>query len=1060
MASKKPQHPIPPPNTGVRKDVNKLVQTAEMAEEGTNCLYFDGVIRPRPAMTAQEFGTQESDAWKLLYEDGDIAGYHLTAYVQMDNGTIIGNFVNTAQTAQQIYYTTDMGISWQVTAHHPNASPTNTFTKAMYIFGGYLFMFELFDNVHADYQCLPDPTIHVPVEKLYRADLSAFPTTLTFTTLGPIEIDAGLYQVGISSPYYCSAFWPECEITYDSTTGHLLVMHQRSTSGLPMTWGLKNALTTVNWATDWYFVDGDIRALLVEGAWFVQPWYVNREWLVASYLQAPFSFPFITVKNTLWIREFTYQSGSGEFEYGTQEENLVVSEIQTGADVNNHIINIGPHGELSGYGAARRGVGLEDTTYSEFVVLFGGGVVPTAPAGQNGGNGDPHGGPLELSIENIYDAWKFRLASPDDGDPIILDQEILKTWPAGNNFGMQLFDLFLSAGRLATYFQTEGTGPWDVYGTSSDDDAETWKDTAVGDFDITYNTIDKPVYNETTKQHFIADSLDGYAHTKNANEMGVTKLWLAPTTGGESNLGATTAMFQMDMDDEDAVVVQGTTKHLLRLDRNTGLWNRLSANHSETVDNAPTGSWYDLGDIPPLGVSNDRSEYVSGTTIDGTYGTHPFVFRSFEAQGNTFLLATNGQCRPLCYHYSMNGGFARRMGEVPLNDPNDLPDWDPLSFPIGYLRTGNLAPVARCMAVGANRVILANLPSSSPYGVEVSGFNDPDRGWGLEQFTLLGDTPGEIVGMNELSALSVAMYKTDAVYQVIAQTEFLGVAAPFRFELSKAGISGPCSPGSILRNFDGKHAYLARDGGVYMYDGVAPIDGGRNIRRMIQGNIDLNALGQTWGMVDTERKLIWFFYPAKNGLVNRGIVISTDQGYPWPVWPVELPGGWNFAAGGAVFLEDDITIGEVGRLGDYTDETLGSFSSGHQQLLMGTESNVWFSQKWIDDGDYSDSGKPIRIELLNGWTTPGGAHRWTADEVYHIFSSPDPEMELLCTLKAQQFGEEIIDSKAVPISAGRLRRRTRHRISGLQFAVELKGAITRFFSWGGGVMTAKRSGDR
>jgi hypothetical protein len=1040
MASKKPQFPIAVPSTGVRKDINRLVQTPEMAEEGKNCLYFDGVIRPRPAMTPLEFGTTEAKAWKLLYEDGDVAGFHLTAYVQLDDGTILGSFCNTSETAQKLSYSTDMGLTWQDTALHPRATVSTTFTKAMYLFGGYLFIFDLHSDLNF-YSCHPNPQTHTPNEYLYRADVSTFPSSLSFTTLGPIEADAYAISGYGTNPYYCTRWWPWGDIRYDSDTGHLLAMDQRSslTGSDPFIWGLKNALTTADWATDSYEIGGTPESQAVSGIGQTQPWFVNEEWIALGEYSAPLAIPFITTTSTLRVHSLVYRTASSKFVYDEVSEELITGQIQASSNVLNQIVNIGPHADVKQYGIAHPGVDLKDTAQSEFLVKLGGGVM---------GN-DRH--PKDL--------WKFVLAHPDDAEPFILSRTLLKTW--ADDWGDH-FRMFNCAGRVVFNWTPDGSNPLDIYLSSSDDDGLTWQDTALGDMNLASNPIYVPVYNESTKQHFFGTSvgLISGGGQETVADWGVDDLWLAPSTGGAGDLGSSTAMFQMDMDDEDAVIIQGTTKHLLRLDRNTGIWDRLSANHAEEVDNGAAGTWYDSGDIPPLGVSDDRAEYVSGTTIDGTYGTHPFVFRSFIAQGNTFLLATNGQCRPLCYHYNMNGGFARRMGEIPPGDPNDINPWDPDSWPAGYLRTGNLAPVARCMAVGANRVILANLPAESGYAVEVGGFNDPDRGWGLEQFTLLGDTPGEIVGMNELSALAVAMYKTDAIYQAIAQTEFLGVASPFRFELSKAGISGPCSPGAILRNFDGKHSYLARDGGVYMYDGVAPIDGGRNIRRMIQGTIDLNSLGATWGMVDTERKLIWFFYPSKNGLVNRGVVISTDQGYPWPVWPVDLPGGWNFSAGGAVFLEDDITIGEVGRLGDYGTETLSSFSTGYQQLLMGTEANVWFSQKWNDDGDYTDSGKPINIELLPGWTTPGGAHRWTADEIYHIFSSPDPEMEIMCTLKAQQFGNQILDSKSVPLSAGRLRRRTRHRISGTQFAPEFKGAITRFFSWGGGVMTAKRSGDR
>jgi hypothetical protein len=519
-----------------------------------------------------------------------------------------------------------------------------------------------------------------------------------------------------------------------------------------------------------------------------------------------------------------------------------------------------------------------------------------------------------------------------------------------------------------------------------------------------------------------------------------------------------TSVLQLDLDEEDDAIVCGTTRAWKRLNIATNEWDRITADQIQTVEGSDAGTWIESGDIPPLSVSADDDAYESGVTIDALYGENPWIFRSVEGQGKTFLIGTNGQCYPLCYHEDMPGGFARRLGEMTPEDPNYLADMS--RHPEGYLSTGNLAPKAKCMATGANRVLLANLIGGSPFGVEVSGFNDADRGWGLEQYTLLGDTPGPIVTMEEISALSVALYKTDAIYHAIAQTEFLGVAAPFRFELSKAGISGPCSAASVLRNFDGRHIYLARDGGVYLYDSVAPIDGGRNIRRMIQGQLNHNELGKVWGMVDSARKLVWFFYPTEGGLVNQGLVISTDQGYPWPVWPIKLPAGWNFTTGSAVTLTDDIAVGEVGRLGDYTDETLTSFSTGEQAMLMALKGNTWFKQKWEDDGDYSDSGIPIDIDLELGWLTPGGVQINRADELYHIFSSPDPEQELQVRMKAQQIGANIRYSKWQTLSAGTLRRRTRHRVSGVQFAMQMRGKIKRMFNWGGGVMTITKTGDR
>jgi hypothetical protein len=403
----------------------------------------------------------------------------------------------------------------------------------------------------------------------------------------------------------------------------------------------------------------------------------------------------------------------------------------------------------------------------------------------------------------------------------------------------------------------------------------------------------------------------------------------------------------------------------------------------------------------------------------------------------------------------MTNSFARRLGEAPLNG-------------VGYIAgdtypNGVLAPRAKCIASAANRLLLGNNPNGSKYEVNVSAFNDPDRGWQADaagQLVLLGDTPGEIISMNEISALQVAIYKEDAIYHAVAQATLLGVSAPFRFELSKAGIAGPCSANAVQRNFDGRQIYLARDGGVYMYDGVAPLDGGRNIRRMIQGNIDLANVGKAWGMVDRQRKMAWFFYPGADSIVNKGIVISTDQGYPWPSWPIALPDGWNFAAGSEISLNKDLAIGELGLFDSYTDESLGSFSSGKTAMLVGRDTGVFYTQKWDDDGTYTDSGLPIDIHLRNGWTTPGQVEIFTADELYHIFSSPDPEQQLEVRLRAQQIGRRIKERGPSMLSSGKNRRRTRHRVSGAQFQIDIQGSIDRMFTWGGAVMTIQKRGNR
>jgi hypothetical protein len=41
-----------------------------------------------------------------------------------------------------------------------------------------------------------------------------------------------------------------------------------------------------------------------------------------------------------------------------------------------------------------------------------------------------------------------------------------------------------------------------------------------------------------------------------------------------------------------------------------------------------------------------------------------------------------------------------------------------------------------------------------------------------------------------------------------------------------------------------------------------------------------------------------------------------------------------------------------------------------------------------------------------------------------------------------------------------LRRRTRHRVSGVQFAMQMRGGIKRIFNWGGGILNITKTGDR
>ena len=127
-------------------------------------------------------------------------------------------------------------------------------------------------------------------------------------------------------------------------------------------------------------------------------------------------------------------------------------------------------------------------------------------------------------------------------------------------------------------------------------------------------------------------------------------------------------------------------------------------------------------------------------------------------------------------------------------------------------------------------------------------------------------------------------------------------------------------------------------------------------------------------------------------------------------------------------------------------------------MMMGRKSGVFFLQKWQDDGDYTDDGRPIGVHLRTGWTTPGGVQIHTADELYHIFSCPDVDQELEIRLRAQKIGRNIVTRGPRMLSSGKPRRRTRHRVGGVQFSVDIRGSIRRAFNWAGAVMTHSNGG--
>ena len=1029
MAGKKPQVPIVIPSTGTRKDIDPHVATADMAVAAENVVAFDQVIRPRPALNNEGFGAI-AQPWSQVYDDGDFGpDWHPYAFCQLDDGTLLVSCRNdTTGAAQRFMHSTDQGESWQVTAAvHPEAADGDHVITWMAVYNEKLFCHT--QNFDATW----DPEVDAGVEYIYRSALTSFPATLSFDSIGPIEFNKFDHGWGGPDPYlysFLDMYLGKTEISYDEDNDALMFLYMSDNgvdAGGYEAWCIYDASTTTG--------AGDVTHLgnqppLLGGVYYSNLSWANRKWLTytkgtALFAQPPQNYARIVTAYCIQLEwngsDYTYDADVGN--YMTIYNNNLANPI-----------NIGTY-EIDSTGVVSIGGRALEVPYTDDLFYV-----------------------LQYSVSSLFKQMQLMRVSMNSSG--FDEHEITESW--GPEFTLaSAYDPFDTDHKLAIFTEGDLENSDKTYVITSANAGETWQRSVYGGLDIDLSASNRghEHVNRVTDQHFVHDRTSSGVSTYYQ----YNSIWYMPSSAAPNLYGSPTQVGQIDLDEEDQAIIVGTTKALLRLDRTNNLWDRITADHLQTVDTGVTGVWTESGDIPPLSVTDDRTEYVSGVSIDSAYGDNHWVFRSIEVQGKTFFLATNGQCYPIAYHEDMEGGFARRMGEVQPTDPNDLPAFDPLDYPAGYLRTGNLAPKASCMAVGANRVLLGNL-GISPFGVDTSAFSDCDRGWGLTQTTLLGDTPGPIVSMNEVSALQIAIYKTDAIYHAVAQTEFMGVAAPFRFELAKAGVVGPCSPSSVLRNYDGRQIYLGRDGGVYMYDGVAPIDGGRNIRRMVQPYLDPNQLEKCWGMVDYRRKLIWFFYPTKGGQVNKGIVLSTDQGYPWQCWPITLPVGWNFTTGLDARFSTDPALEDLGGvLGDYGDATLGSFSTGEQFMIMGRENNTWYTQDWDDDGTYTDDGAPLSVLMDTGWTNPpgsGGASTYMLDELYHIFNSPDPDMELQIRVKAQQLGENVRYSEARDLYAGKVRRKTSHRVSGTRFGVEMSGKIRRSFTWGGAISTIIKRGER
>jgi len=465
-------------------------------------------------------------------------------------------------------------------------------------------------------------------------------------------------------------------------------------------------------------------------------------------------------------------------------------------------------------------------------------------------------------------------------------------------------------------------------------------------------------------------------------------------------------------------------------DRPLGLvqWNADSENGSVVM---MTGSkWY-------------RYNHTTNIWTDIT-GTNPLtgsaealgVFRTFERGNITYLIGCNGADPPKYWD-----GQAATYSDV----------------------TGG-PPVARVPIVSANRLVLAGAGTDRLL-VDVSAFNDFLSGYGTVQQTLLGDTPGEIIAGMEINALRHVIYKTDAIYHGIAQAEFYGVATPFRYEAAATDVPGPVSPLALVGMPDGTQVYLAEDGGLYLFDGVRPIEIGRHIREHVQAMWDYSFRRQSWLTFDQRRKLLWVWYAHTNGGMQKGIVCATDrvvQGLGWPMWPVELPSGWEATAGGSLNLATVETIGDgSGHTIGSSHESIGSGRTFEPKSVVAISSGAFFSQQWEDAGTYKDGKADISVDCITGYSDLGIPHRFkTVSEIEHLIELESGE-SVSFQLKSADYGEDETTSATATVSDTTKPRTSSFRQTGKWFALRIFSAVVdRLFKWDGGIISFKPRGPR
>src|SRR5262245_6473098 len=367
--------------------------------------------------------------------------------------------------------------------------------------------------------------------------------------------------------------------------------------------------------------------------------------------------------------------------------------------------------------------------------------------------------------------------------------------------------------------------------------------------------------------------------------------------------------------------------------------------------NAGTNAWVDISGGTALTASPSQQQ----------------VFRKFSKAGSTWLLGVNGKDAPK--------------------------KWDGLTA--AYTNIGGSPPIARCMMVVGDRVLLGNLTRAtpSPVEVDVSSLSDFDSGWGTVLVKVLGEVPGEIIAMESMGFLQGAIYLDTAIALAIAQDG----TVPFRFDF-RTNVKGPVATQAVTPISDGVHAYLAHDSAVYLFDGTMPKSLGLAVQRQIDKTITTDRLARSWVAWDSAQQLLWVVYTAIGGQEpTRGVVISIPDAQCWPVrW-----NGYQPTCGASVTIPSGLTIADltvpIGDLGS----TLGEFDTQVPRFVIGNITGQTAGDSGLADG----AGTAIPSFFETG-LQPLGENFATVTDAEQFFIKSTGPQSVRVRFGASDYGEE------------------------------------------------------